>query len=522
MGHLDEYVSILEALPQAQRDAVVERALQAVGARKWVPNPGPQTDAYFSEADILLFGGEPGGGKSGLLTGLALNEHERSLIMRRQYTDLAAIIEDTLKAHGSRDGYNGSAPPQLKLGDGRIVDFGAAARVGDEQHWQGNPHDFIGLDEGTQFAYQQVRFLMGWLRSVNPGQRKRVVIATNPPLTTDGLWVHEMFAPWLDPKHRNPAKQGELRWFVTSEDGRDVEVDGPGPVEIGGKTIMPLSRTFIASSLSDNPYLAGTGYDSQLNNMIEPYRSILMGGFKTSFKDQDGQVIPTAWIRMAMERWTPNPPDGIPMCSMAVDCSGGGEDPMIISTRHDGWYAPMIEIPAKDIPADRAGTYSAGVVVSHRRDGALVIVDMGGGYGGPLFEHLSINDVEVQGYKGASASSGRTKDRKLGFWNKRSEAIWRFREALDPDQPGGSPIMLPDDSELLADLAAPTLDRSYNGIKVETKEAVIKRLGRSTNKGDAAVMAWTAGATLLSSALDWVGKKQGLRPQVVMGRHNRR
>jgi hypothetical protein len=30
----------------------------------WVPNPGPQTDAYLSEADILLYGGQAGGGKS--------------------------------------------------------------------------------------------------------------------------------------------------------------------------------------------------------------------------------------------------------------------------------------------------------------------------------------------------------------------------------------------------------------------------------------------------------------------------
>ena len=62
MGHLDEYVSILEALPQAQRDAVVERALQAVGARKWVPNPGPQKIFLHCPADFIMYGGAKGGG----------------------------------------------------------------------------------------------------------------------------------------------------------------------------------------------------------------------------------------------------------------------------------------------------------------------------------------------------------------------------------------------------------------------------------------------------------------------------
>jgi hypothetical protein len=53
-----------------------------------------------------------------------------------------------------------------------------------------------------------------------------------------------------------------------------------------------------------------------------------------------------------------------------------------------------IEVPGKDIPMERAGAYCAGIVVSHRRDGALVVVDMGGGYGGPIYEHLSANHVE--------------------------------------------------------------------------------------------------------------------------------
>ena len=30
---------------------------------EWHPSPGPQTDAYFSEADELLYGGQAGGGK---------------------------------------------------------------------------------------------------------------------------------------------------------------------------------------------------------------------------------------------------------------------------------------------------------------------------------------------------------------------------------------------------------------------------------------------------------------------------
>jgi hypothetical protein len=48
---------------------------------------------------------------------------------------------------------------------------------------------------------------------------------------------------------------------------------------------------------------------------------------------------------------------------------------------------------------------------------------------------------------------------------------------------------LPPDPLLLADLTAPTFEITSRGIKVETKEEVIKRLGRSPDRGDAVVMA---------------------------------
>jgi hypothetical protein len=36
--------------------------LQQTDGQIWFPNPGPQTDAFFSEADELFYGGAAGGG----------------------------------------------------------------------------------------------------------------------------------------------------------------------------------------------------------------------------------------------------------------------------------------------------------------------------------------------------------------------------------------------------------------------------------------------------------------------------
>lgn len=494
---LQEVLDTLASVPAKRRKEIESQALEATAKLKWIPNPGPQTDAYFSPADVLLYGGEPGGGKTDLLLGLAFNAHQRSLLLRRQYTNLTPLTDGAVRINGGRDGYNGSAPPKLKITEDQIIEFGAAARAGDEQDWQGNPHDLIGIDEATQFLETQVRFLMGWLRSTKPGQRCRVVLATNPPLTADGLWIVKMFAPWLDERHPRPAHPGELRWFVTDEDGIDREVAGPDPVMVKGRPMKPLSRTFIPASVADNPYLASTDYQSKLDAMIEPFRSILLGRFKQSIKDHPFQVIPTSWVHAAQERWRsrPRPPPGIPMCAIGVDPaggSGGGADRFTMAPRYDWWYAPFICIPAKEIKLQSQG---AGHIVSTRKDDAEVMIDMGGGYGGGAFERLLENGIKVQTYKGAEKSGKRTKDKKLGFTNKRSAFYWALREALDPDQDGGmgSPIALPNDPELTSDLTVLTYEVTARGIQVLPKEKVVEILGRSPDKGDATMLANACG-----------------------------
>ena len=181
----------------------------------------------------------------------------------------------------------------------------------------------------------------------------------------------------------------------------------------------------------------------------------------------------------------------------------------------------MIRIPGKEIPQGRAGSYCAGQIVSYRKDNCLVIIDMGGGYGASTYEKLTENEMEVRPYKGAETTARRSRDGKLKFVNVRSAAIWYFREALDPDQPGGSPIMLPDDPLITADLTAPTFDITPHGVRVEAKEDVCDRLGRSTDDGDAVVMAWWEGPKEITHALDWVDRKQrkkGQQPKVIMGR----
>ena len=126
--NLDDVIARLGQLPEKELHDLKKAVTQRMANVKWVPNPGPQTEAYFCPADILFYGGQAGGGKSDLIAGLALTEHKNSLIMRRQGTELGALIERVISINGTRDGFNGSPPPSLKSGD-KLIEFGAAKQL---------------------------------------------------------------------------------------------------------------------------------------------------------------------------------------------------------------------------------------------------------------------------------------------------------------------------------------------------------------------------------------------------------
>lgn len=468
-------------------DALIAADIASV---PWIPlvnvekptEPTPQQLAYQSLADYLLYGGQAGGGKSDLLIGLALMEHKRSLILRREGKQLAAIIDRIAQVLRTRKGFNGQSH-RWNLPDGRLLDLGGLKDPGDEMAYQGQPHDLIGFDELTQFLESQFRFVVGWNRSTDPSQRCRVVGASNPPTTAEGEWVIRFWSPWLDDSHSNPALPGELRWFVMMDDG-DREVEGPEPILVNGEALQPKSRTFIPSSVDDNPFLVKTGYKATLQALPEPIRSqMLRGDFLAGREDDPWQVIPTAWARAAMERSRMRSKPSGRLDAIGVDPARGGRDETVLAKRYGDWYEPLIVVPGGETPD---GPTVASLVFSHLKDGAAAHVDVIG-VGTSVYDHLKGNDVNVIAMNGAEASYANDKSGKLGFVNRRAELWWRLREALEPDTE--YPIVLPQDNRLLADLCAPRWKLTVRGVQVESKDEIIKRIGRSPDRGDAVVYA---------------------------------
>lgn len=498
---------------------------QFVDTPIWTPFADkPQETAYYSLADELYYGGAAGGGKSDLLLGIALTQYYKAIIYRRdskQCQHLEERMLEILNLAGYQEGrdyrYN-SIKMVLRTKGGRRLSFGGVPHIKDLKKFQGRPRDFVGFDESTEFTQHMYKFLTGWLRTDRTGHRTRIICASNPPADVEGKWVINYWAPWLDPKHPNPAKPGELRWFVTTSKGDEVEVPDASPIEMHGETLQPKSRTFIPAKVDDNPVYVKTGYKAQLQTYQEPLRSLyLLGDFRSSIKDDPWQVIPTAWVEAAMARWKETPRPDVPCTCVGVDVARGGVDNTVIAQRWANWVAPLTVVPGAKTPdggsvvallvpllhdnrttvaIDAIGIGAS--VVDYMRDFSRANADLGSGNS----DSEQDESFSVSALNAATKSKARDKTGRFGFVNQRAEWYWHLREMLDPES--GEDICLPPDRELLQELTSPRYSITSVGIKVEPKEGSIsasgvrtqgirERLGRSPDKADAVVYCFTQG-----------------------------
>ncbi|GAB2331732.1 hypothetical protein [Streptomyces variabilis] len=219
------------------------------------------------------------------------------------------------------------------------------------------------------------------------------------------------------------------------------------------------------------------------------YANRVLGEFHASDEDS---VIPLAWVEAAVERWHVWDQAGRPPLEgrrfTGVDVARAGSDSTILAHRCG---PAVVELEAHD-KEDTMRT-TARVQAATGEAGEVIPVVDSMGVGGGVVDRLRELGVPVLAYTGAAKTNGRTRDGEWGFVSVRAAAYWRMRELLDPTHDTG--IMLPPDDELLADLTAPTWDTTTGvppKIRVEPKEDLVKRMGRSPDKGDAVVMAFAA------------------------------
>lgn len=484
---------------------------------------------------MLGYGGEAGGGKSDLLIGLAGTQHWRSIIFRREFPRVRALIERSREIFNARelvagkDSYN-EQTHMWRLTDKRQIEFAAMQYEQSKMSFQGRPHDLYGFDEATEFSESQVRFVIGWNRSTHidkktkQPQRCRVVLTFNPPMTEEGEWVIAFFQPWLaylfpeQYSYPNPAAPGELRWFAQAEDEEHEHEVDPADLswytnfggvieqrETGdlvrrgkrrlvpqrgyikdGRLVTAKSRTFIPASLKDNPILESTGYGATVNAMPEPYRSLLRGIWGAGKVEDPWQVIPTAWIKLAQARWTAQQPPDVPLLSTGLDVAWGGKDKTVIARLYDTWFAPLLKYPGASTPD---GPTVAALALPYTDATYGTSLDV---IGGGLSSRDSLIGMGVRvnaiNFGEGAPDGARDRSRKLKFRNVRAHAYWMMREALDPEY--GENLALPPDPELEMDLRAPKWQPTAGGVLIESKDEIKERIGRSPDSGDSVVLCY--------------------------------
>lgn len=510
-----QWQKYLQSLSPQDLDRLLTHArAMAAQTAPWLALPGPQTLARESEADITFYGGAAGGGKTDLLLGTCL-DHQRSIIFRREFVQLAGIIERGKSIYNRLCRFNGKGFWAFKWKKKkRRIELGSCKDLGDEDKYQGQPHDLKAFDEITKFAESQFRTLIAWNRSEDPTQRCRVIATGNPPMYPEEEWVVQYWAPWLDPSHPNPAKPGELRWFAMvqgvdmempdkqkfiirlHENKKDYDIvyDFDAALHKPEDIITPKSRTFIPASVTDNPYYRDSGYIATLQALPEPLRSkMLYGDFTAGREENPWQVIPSEWVRLAQARWKAKVSTGwkptTPLSALGIDVARGGKDKTVYTPRWDNFFGEQEKKPGTETPNGRIVRDDAisTLLLSGGTSATKINIDILAVGSSPYDYIYEAHGDQTMAMNGAEGTEARDKSGQLGFINCRAQWYWQFREALDPES--GQDICLPPSRTLFVDLCTPRWKLTARGIQIESKDDIIKRIKRSPDEGDSCIYA---------------------------------
>lgn len=203
--------------------------------------------------------------------------------------------------------------------------------------------------------------------------------------------------------------------------------------------------------------------------------------------DAPDGLVPLSWARAAVQRWhtwqehpdrrtghsAPGPR------TIGVDPAWLGDDKTAIVVRQ----GPVILTVRTYSKLDTQQVASLVRAELHGHPGAVAVVDTIG-VGAGVVDTLRAAGENVIAFNGSASTTRRDNTSTWRYPNARSAAWHNLRELLDPTH--GGQLCLPDNDELIADITTPTYGPAANAmLKVEPKDAVKARIGRSPDLGDA-------------------------------------
>lgn len=290
-----------KALDQMMAEAMLEAQRIAKQANKKgvlpPPQPGPQSAFLESDADIVIYGGAAGGGKSWALLRDPLRHRNvpgfGAVIFRRTYPQIVqqgGMWDESESMYPQAGGIMFKGRTLWRWSSGAKISFAHMQYEADKLNYQGAQIAMIGWDQLEHFSENQFFYMLSRNRSTC-GVKPYVRATCNPDPDSWLAWFLEW---WIDQEtgYPIPERAGVTRWFMRAGE-RLVWGDAPPAVDHGDWK----SVTFIPAKLTDNAILMAKdpSYLANLKalNPVDEGR-LLWGNWK--IKPAAGKVFNRSWF----------------------------------------------------------------------------------------------------------------------------------------------------------------------------------------------------------------------------------
>lgn len=320
------------------------------------PQKGPQEKFLATSADIAIYGGAAGGGKTYAILMEPLRyintKGYRAVIFRKNFNQIFAsggIWDESQEMYGDIAGAKSVQTPKFRWSfkSKANIYFDFLGRDADVEKWQGSQITFIGFDELTHFSERQFFYMLSRNRSTC-GVKPYVRATCNPDADS---WVAKFISWWINPEtgYPIPERSGKKRYMARVDDEVVWADTRKELLDKGIKADKVKSVTFIASTLADNKILMekDPGYKANLEALPLVERERLLHG-NWKIKPAAGLYFKRVQIGTIL--------DTVP-------------DDIVSIVR--GW-----DLAATDMDEDDDAAYTSGVLMAKRSNGRFVVIDV--------------------------------------------------------------------------------------------------------------------------------------------------